>query len=92
MNTDSVPLLVVDQGQDEEGGGGGEQPDFKKMVFFHGKVSHGCTCVAVSIQFVLAFDHNHVCILYNDSKIIILSQFATNRISSLVKVCLFCGI
>ena len=43
MDTDSVPLLVVDQEQDEEGGGGGgggEQPDFKKMVFFHGKVSH----------------------------------------------------
>ena len=39
METDSVPLLVVDPGPDEEGGGG-EQPDFKKMVFFHGKVSH----------------------------------------------------
>ena len=68
MDTDSVPLLVVDQEQDEEGGGGGEQPDFKKMVFFHGKVSHvHVYSVAVSVQFVLAFDHNHVCILYNES-------------------------
>ena len=63
MDTDSVPLLVVDQEQDEEGSGGGsEQPDFKKMVFFHGKVRH-VHVLAVSIQFVLAFDHNHVCIL-----------------------------
>jgi hypothetical protein len=38
METDSVPLLVVDQGQDDEGSD--DQPDFKRMVFFHGKVSY----------------------------------------------------
>ena len=37
METESVPLLVV--GDEEQQEDNGDQPDFKKMVFFHGKVS-----------------------------------------------------
>ena len=39
METDSVPLLMVDEGQDGGDSEGADQPNFKKMVFFHGKVS-----------------------------------------------------
>lgn len=45
METDSVPLLVVDQGQQDEEAS--DQPDFKKMVFFHGKELSGRSFVRV---------------------------------------------